>query len=416
MLGWWEGIGPPEPALSEGEMRLFGRFCLKIGDRMHRVLLLSAALASISCGGNPGAQDDWQGAIDTIDGRPIVQNPPVGVWRGSERGHLVEDLRIGALEGGGPEMFGSIAAIAVSSIGDIAVLESQTQEVRIFDRGGDHVRTVGRRGEGPGEFKNAISIHYDGGDRLWVVDLGNARYSVFSPTGELLRSSPRFAGVVYGDPGMFTDLGLLDPTGRVTPEGEVQRFYVLVDSAGAIADTLPPMRLGHMSTLQNVPARLAPFMPRVISTPETGGDVWIASTDRYVLFRLAPAGDTLLEVRLETPPLELSPEDRDSLESIVSGWPASVDQEGLDLGAQYLRSLHADELGRVFVRPNLPEGEADRVFDMFDEEGRYLGRIQADVSMEARPKVLFRNNAAYGVTLDSFDVPYLVRARLELPP
>jgi hypothetical protein len=215
---------------------------------------------------------------------------------------------------------------------------------------------------------------------------------------------------------MFTDLGLLDPTGRVTPEGEVQRFYVLVDTTGAIADTLPPMRVGHMSTLQSVPARLAPFLPRVISTPEMGGDVWIASTDRCALFRLAPAGDTVQEVRFEAPPLELSPEARDSIEAIVRGWPTSVDESGLNLGAQYLRSLHADELGRVFVRPNVPEGEADCVFDMFDEQGRYLGRIQMDVAMEARPKALFRHHAAYGVTLDSFDVPYVVRARLAVPP
>jgi hypothetical protein len=69
----------------------------------------------------------------------------------------------------------------------------------------------------------------------------------------------------------------------------------------------------------------------------------------------------------------------------------------------------------VFVRPNLPEGERGRVFDAFDEQGRYLGRIEADLTFAASPPVIFRDGAAYGITLDSFDVPYVVRARLQIP-
>jgi hypothetical protein len=385
-------------------------------DHMHRFLVLAATLAAVSCGGEPLPQDAWQGIIEIVNGRTIVRNPPVGVWGSGEGGRIVEDLRIGALDGGGPEMFGSITAIAVSSQGEIAVLEDQAQEVRIFDPMGAHLRTIGRKGEGPGEFEGAISVHYDGGDRLWVADTRNARYNVFSPTGEYLWSSPRSAGVVIGDPGRFTRLGLLDPVPRFLPSGEIQLLYLLVDTAGAIADTLPPISVGHMSRLQTVPVWLAPFMPRVISTSEASGDLWIASTDQYALFRRTPAGDTVLVTELEVPPMELGPEDQDSIDAAISRWPHPVDGRGLDLGPQYLRSLHADEQGRVFVRPNVPDGETGSVLDVFDEQGRYLGQIEADVTFAARPPVLFRQGAVYGVTLDSFDVPYVVRARLEFPP
>jgi len=114
--------------------------------------------------------------------------------------------------------------------------------------------------------------------------------------------------------------------------------------------------------------------------------------------------------------MELSPEDQDSIDAAISRWPHPVDGRGLDLGPQYLRSLHADEQGRVFVRPNVPDGETGSVFDVFDERGRYLGQIEANVNFAARPPVLFRQGAVFGVTLDSFDVPYVVRARLEVPP
>ena len=63
---------------------------------MHRVLALSAMVTAVACGGEPLPQDAWQGTIETVNGRTIVRNPPVGMWGMGVRGRLVEDLRIGA--------------------------------------------------------------------------------------------------------------------------------------------------------------------------------------------------------------------------------------------------------------------------------------------------------------------------------
>ena len=116
------------------------------------------------------------------------------------------------------------------------------------------------------------------------------------------------------------------------------------------------------------------------------------------------------------PQMELRPEDQDSIDAAIRRWPHSVAQGGLKLGAQYFRSLHLDEMGRVFVRTGMSDEETDQMFDMFDVQGRYLGQIEAAVAFETRPRILFRHGAVYGVTLDSLDVPYVVRARLEVPP
>ena len=54
----------------------------------------------------------------------------------------------------------------------------------------------------------------------------------------------------------------------------------------------------------------------------------------------------------------------------------------------------------------------DRVLDVFDEEGRYLGRFDLPFKLDSYPRPIFRHGMIYGITLDEFDVPFVVRARL----
>ena len=67
-------------------------------------------------------------------------------------------LLIGRSEGTGegPDLFGRINQVIRLSSGDIAVAEGLAAEIRVFDDGGGHLRTFGRRGEGPGEFANLV--------------------------------------------------------------------------------------------------------------------------------------------------------------------------------------------------------------------------------------------------------------------
>lgn len=57
--------------------------------------------------------------------------------------------------------------------------------VAVYDATGRFLRTVGRRGEGPGEFRSVSTIAVDAGDSLYVF---GARISVFSPTGRFVRT------------------------------------------------------------------------------------------------------------------------------------------------------------------------------------------------------------------------------------
>ncbi len=84
--------------------------------------------------------------------------------------------------------------LGVSSNGTIAVLQSQDHVVHFFDSTGSLIATVGREGEGPGEFRTLVRAGWKA-DSLWVSDPLVSRVTLLSPEGKLLRTLPRLASV-----------------------------------------------------------------------------------------------------------------------------------------------------------------------------------------------------------------------------
>lgn len=127
-------------------------------------------LAVISFGacGEAGADnaDGWAGTVDTLSNGAIrVSNPEQGLWDDGEGWRLVEELRIGSMDGEGPELFGNIIGLEVDPLGRIYVADSQAREIRVFDARGHHVRTFGGRGEEPGECEGKVHwFRTDSGD------------------------------------------------------------------------------------------------------------------------------------------------------------------------------------------------------------------------------------------------------------
>jgi len=89
--------------------------------------------------------------------------------------------------------------IAYSEISDeIWVAETSAHRIRILDRQGNHLRYVGRRGSGEGEFNYPTHIWIDNDGTVYIVDSMNFRVQIFSHRGEYLSSFGK-AGNGSGD-------------------------------------------------------------------------------------------------------------------------------------------------------------------------------------------------------------------------
>ena len=116
-----------------------------------------------------------------------------GVAEGDSEWELVEELRLDPTA----EDFSVVSRVRVGPEGQILVVEPQDSRVRIYDSTGTPVVTIGRRGEGPGEFQHVGPVFW-AADTLVVWDMELARGTYLAMDGTLIRTeAARFFGGLH---------------------------------------------------------------------------------------------------------------------------------------------------------------------------------------------------------------------------
>ena len=136
------------------------------------------------------------------------------------------------------ELFQVRAIDHLASGGFVVAHQSQT-ELRFYSADGHLLRTVGRAGEGPGEFRFILDLQTLG-DSVWVHDLQNARVTVFDSNGRVLRTIPLLDKGRPFSEGVFDDGSLLLARAEVLPpvmgpRVDSRRFYRL-SRTGTLSD------------------------------------------------------------------------------------------------------------------------------------------------------------------------------------
>jgi len=68
-------------------------------------------------------------------------------------------------------LFGVVSQLVRDGEGNVYLLDGQLSEVQVLSSGGEHLRTIGREGEGPGEFRNASDLFLGPGGTLGVLQI-----------------------------------------------------------------------------------------------------------------------------------------------------------------------------------------------------------------------------------------------------
>ena len=143
---------------------------------------LAVLAITAACGSEAAMESGRDVVVDTIGDTIVVRTLAGSVWSGEAT--LEPELSIGQLEGPQEYLFGRIGSLAVSDSGTLYVLDSQVPEIRVFDRGGVYLRTLGRSGEGPGELSSPMAIAVLSDGRVLARDSRNQRVQVYTPEGE----------------------------------------------------------------------------------------------------------------------------------------------------------------------------------------------------------------------------------------
>ncbi|NIN99886.1 MAG: 6-bladed beta-propeller, partial [Anaerolineae bacterium] len=322
-----------------------------------------------------------------------------------------------------PALFGRIMSVAVDARRRVYILDAHAQEVRVFDRAGQYLRTIGREGGGPGEFKRAMAVVIAPSGDLWVLDPGNARISAFDTAGAFLSSQRMLGGYFTSNwQGGFDDEGLFY-TYMPDATSETFRFVLAVfDAALTRGGTFDvPTYRAEVFSLANPDGRSytqasIPYTPKLVWLFDPRGLIWFSITGEYRVYQRTLVGDTVRIIEHYSTPVPIASEERDSA-LVALRWfvqqGGKIDATRLPTVKPAIEGLFLDTIGNLWVLPTMPRGEERTVADIFDEEGRYLGRLRLPFRIKWRPAPTVLDDMMYAVIEDDLGVEYVVVAAID---
>ncbi len=294
----------------------------------------------------------------------------------------------------GPEFISVISAVRLAD-GHIAAVGWAMAEMHLFDAEGRWLRTVGRRGSGPGEFEALGSVFRGPGDTLVTFEPGVNRIQQWTPDGDF--QSLRMLLSAGGRPraslrGVFGDGSLLVSTALPEPgagDDHTLRDRITlfrVSSDGAEWDSLvsfpgAPLLRHPDNPLWNWGSLL--FAP-VPSTDQEGDLIAMTAGDRFEIVLRDTAGAMRQIVRRADAHRPISATEYDAALAAWSERPPA------ELGSRLLAAMRRTQPYRV--RPSISRvqlttdgglwaehgdprlGEPVRA-SLFDGEGRWLGEV-----------------------------------------
>jgi len=324
----------------------------------------------------------WKGKIEYENVVKVIKNsnePPYG----EITFELIEDLSIGNEEDEN-YMFYGLVKIAINSEDEILLLDEGNCRVLKFDRDGNYIQTIGRKGQGPGEFEDPLQIHLDSKDQIYVYDNGRRNIQVFDNDGNFKKVTKPPSHTLHF--GTTKDGNILM---IYTSTKESTKSLISIDSEGNLIKTIAsytyqpsPSVKRHM--LDN------PYSHRLYFFPiNTGGGIY-GHSSQYKLFVLEPSGNLSHIIEMEKPPEPITKKDKDEL---ING--DSKRQKQFPIGEKLSRSelkrayifpkfkpffneIFTDNKDRIYVR--IPKSSLDKDksihYDLFSKEGYFLHRVK----------------------------------------
>jgi len=179
--------------------------------------------------------------------------------------------------------------------GRVAVLNSGTQEVRVYGSDGGFQHAFGGRGDGPGEFRGPWPMWCAAGDTIAVWDWQLRRLAVVTADGVFVRQSmPDRSAANPRAVGVFADGSFLVQDTRLTipPAGfeEAQLTVVRYTAAGEFADSAGVFSYGLLGQLGDVGLVGGPLFSSRTMTAASHDRFWAGNGESYEVGAYRPDG------------------------------------------------------------------------------------------------------------------------------
>lgn len=348
------------------------------------------------------------------------ESSDLGSWTlDTESLTLTEEMKTSGTEN---YFFGDIGNLAVTPDGRLIVADTDAQHLKVLRPDGTLIDSVGRAGQGPGEFQSVGSVQVGPNDSLYVGDSRANRLSIFAPgspygfdrvlssnesgVSQYLPLGNQYAGMVGGG---------FDPRSDERPPPNVWR---MVGPDGTVGDTLFTARRRYrmMGKVNGgLVVGTVPYTRRTIVTNGPDNRIYYAWTDSLHIKALTPEGGSEVMASIPAPPVPIRSAERDTALAQFdgSGLRSKMSSAMPDIKPALTGMLVADD-GRIWVERPTQEVNPDSTTWwrlLPEEETIQEVRVPAAVSLQE-----VQDGKAYGVTKTELGAPAVVRYRIEQSP
>jgi len=320
----------------------------------------------------------WKGTIEEIDGVTVVKNPKQPMF-GSDVFLIKEELSIGE-EGKGEEYFFADARdIAVDKEGNIYILDSDEALIKVFDTGGNYVKGIGKKGQGPGEMSRPSSIQITPADEIAVNDSAARKIHFFDLEGNFLHAVSQLNMSFFTDP-------------KIDGRGYITASYMIMDKEVTYVLKTFDRQLQESFPIFSVVVlkypKINPFYPRCFwDLVEEDKIIW-GFSEKYELSIIDSAGKTVKKITKEYDPIKITEEEKESLIKERFGGRENIGPQVKLIWDDFHNPfiyICVDDEGRIFTRTYEKEPESgEYYFDIFDGDGEYMAKIP----LKSRPYVI----------------------------
>lgn len=333
---------------------------------------------------------EWKGTVEEVDGVIVVKNPKEPMY-GEEILSLEEELSIGVAEGAEEYMFLDIREVAIDNKECIFVSDFRSVHIRVFDKSGNYITTIGRKGQGPGEFGQITNIQITPENELLVHDRYTRRLSFFSLDGKYLRTE-QIKGIQAGRIEVNSKGNYLVRTydfeeGTLNAAVELKKYSPDLEFLDTIAKD--KYRNAQVS-----------FQPWMASKFLSSSLIVCGFRESYEFQILDSEGNVIQKILRDYIPVEISEE-----EKTMRHLPQSNE---LPRYFPAFQDFSVDEEGRIYAQTFERQRDGDKFYyDVFGSDGKYICKVR----LNAIPQY-WKNGKMYTIEEDESGFQYVKRYKV----
>jgi hypothetical protein len=362
------------------------------------VFCLSVLIMLVSC---QKQKTEWKGAIEEENGVTVVMNPKEPLY-GEIEFELEEDLSIGSEEDEN-YLFYRAWHMAVDKKGNIYVVDRGNTRIQVFDKEGQYFRTIGRKGQGPGEFRSPAGVFLnDLNGEIYVPDMRSIK--VFASNGDYLRTISLKSGMLSY---CISSRGIILSTTFKRQEKKYLVSLNFINSTGEPEATIATYPDQISKLIEGTVAKFIHGYEYLLFTNAIGPQTFVYGySSNYELNIIDSTGKILFKIQKESPLLPISKKEKDA-----------VREEFRDSPIKNVNNIpfpeHKPHYGRIlsdgdwiFVMQYKSPQDQREVWpvDVFDKQGYYMYKS----TLPVQPQII-KNGFVY--LIDSSDESGNVRVK-----